>query len=86
MTTQFKELQLDTTLSLAVIATGLVVSWFGYAVDSTRQQAARIAAEDTVTVSQDDGRYKMTVTAQRPRDFVPVSDARLTARPTPATS
>lgn len=69
-TTPFQKMQLDTTLSLAVIATGLMVSWFG-SVESAGQQAARIAAEDRVIVSQEEGRYRMTVTAQRPKDFVP---------------
>ena len=69
--TQFKELQLDTRLSLAVIAAGLMISGFGYATDGAGQEAARLAAADRVTVSQDEGRYRMTVTAQRPRDFVP---------------
>jgi hypothetical protein len=71
-TTPFQKMQLDTTLSLAVIATGLMVSWFG-SVESAGQQAARIAAEDRVIVSQEEGRYRMTVTAQRPKDFVPAT-------------
>jgi hypothetical protein len=62
--TKSTDLHLDTTLSLAVLLTGLVVGFAPYAVDSARQ--------DAVTVTQD-GRYKMTVTAQRPRDFVPAS-------------
>ena len=70
MTTHFKQMQLDTTLSLAVIAAGLMISGFGYSTETAGQQAARIAAEDRVTISQEEGRYRMTVTAQRPRDFV----------------
>lgn len=74
MTTQFNQMRLDTTLSLAVIAAGLMISGFGFSSSETAgQQAARIAAEDRVTVSQEEGRYHMTVTAQRPRDFVPAS-------------
>jgi len=80
-TTPFQQMRLDTTLSLAVIATGLMVSWFGSA-ESVGAQAARIAAEDRVTVSQEDGRYKMTVTAQRPRDFVPANVQAAAAQPT----
>ena len=70
MTTPFKQMQLDTTLSLAVIAAGLMISGFGYSTETAGKQAARIAAEDRVTISQEEGRYRMTVTAQRPRDFV----------------
>ena len=81
-TTPLKDLHLDTTLSLAVIATGLMISWFG-SVESAGQQAARIAAEDRVTVSQEDGRYKMTVTAQRPRDFIPAHATVQAAAPAP---
>ena len=83
MMTHFKELHLDTTLSLAVIATGLMVSWFG-SVESAGQQAARVAAEDRVTISQDDGHYRMTVTAQRPHDFVPATHQATAQLPTPA--
>jgi len=68
---RFKELELDTTLSVAVIVTGLVVGWFTYSIDTAAQYNPRIAAEDGVTITQEDGRFKMTVTAQRPRDFVP---------------
>lgn len=75
MTTQFKQLQLDTTLSLAVLVTGLMVSGFGFSGDSPSQASARIAAEDRVTVSRENGRYHMTVTAPRPRDFVPAHAA-----------
>lgn len=71
--TPFQQMRLDTTLSLAVIATGLMVSWAGTAVESPGAQAARIAVEDRVTVSQQDGRFHMTVTAQRPSDFVRAS-------------
>ena len=56
MTTHFKQMQLDTTLSLAVIAAGLMISGFGYSTESVGQAAARIAAEDRVTISQEDGR------------------------------
>lgn len=83
--TKFRELQLDTTFSLAVIISGLVVGWFTYAIDPAAQSGERFAAEDSVTVTQD-GRYKMTVTAQRPRDFIPASaqaDSKLSARPAP---
>jgi hypothetical protein len=87
--TNFKELQLDTTLSLAVIVTGLVIGWFGYSIDAAARYGERVSAEDSVTVSQDSGRYKMTVTAQRPRDFIPASQqseaaSKLSARSAPA--
>lgn len=83
MTTQFKQMQLDTTLSLAVIAAGLMISGFGFTTtESAGQQAARIAAEDRVTISQEEGRYRMTVTAQRPRDFVRASTQAAAPAPT----
>jgi ribosomal 50S subunit-recycling heat shock protein len=79
--TNFRESHLDTTLSVGMIAAGLAIAWFGN-VDSVSQAAARIAAEDRVTVSQEDSRFKVTVTAQRPHDFVPARDTqRLTERP-----
>jgi hypothetical protein len=72
--TNFREFNLDSTLSVAMlVAAGLSVAWFAVAKDSASQQAERIAAEDRVTVSQDDSRFRVTVTAQRPRDFVPAS-------------
>jgi hypothetical protein len=69
--TKFSELNLDSAFAAAVIATGLAFAWFGS--DSSLKQAERIAAEDRVTVSQDDARFHVTVTAQRPRDFVPAA-------------
>ena len=51
----------------------LYIAWFALGKDSASQQAQRITAEDRVTVSQDDARFRVTVTAQRPRDFVPAS-------------
>jgi len=82
--TNFREFNLDSTLSVAMlVAAGMAVAWFALAKDSAAQQAQRIAAEDRVTVSQDEGRFHVTVTAQRPRDFVPASvqaDARPAAR------
>ena len=67
--TKTTDLHLDTTLSLAVILTGLVVGFAPYAKVADARNGERFAAQDAVTVTQD-GHYKMTVTAQRPRDFV----------------
>ena len=83
MTTRYDELNLDTMLSVAVIATGLMVSGFGYAVGT---EQARAAGADRVTVSEADGHYRMTITAQRPRDFVPVRTTAQLDCPTPATT
>ena len=69
-TTPFQKMQLDTMLSVALLVAGVMVSGFS-SVETAGQQAARIAAEDRVIVSQEEGRYRMTVTAQRPKDFVP---------------
>lgn len=72
--TNFREFNLDSTLSVAMlVAAGLAIAWFAVAKDSAAQQAERIAAEDRVTVSQDDARFRVTVTAQRPHDFVPAA-------------
>jgi len=72
--TNFREFNLDSTLSVAMlVAAGLAIAWFAGATDSAAQRAERIAAEDRVTVSQDDARFRVTVTAQRPRDFVPAA-------------
>ena len=72
--TSFREFNLDSTLSIAMlVAAGLAIAWFALAKDSASQQAQRITAEDRVTVSQDDSRFRVTVTAQRPRDFVPAA-------------
>lgn len=83
--TPFQKLQLDTTLSLAVIVAGLLVSWFA-SVESPGHAAARIAREDQATVSETVTGYRMTVTAQRPHDFVrapaPASAAPQEADPT----
>jgi hypothetical protein len=80
--TNFREFNLDSTLSVAMlVAAGLAIAWFALAKDSASQQAQRITAEDRVTVSQDDARFRVTVTAQRPRDFVPAS-VQADARPT----
>jgi hypothetical protein len=85
--TKSTDLHLDTTLSLAVLLTGLVVGFAPFAADQATGTGERFAAQDAVTVTQD-GRYKMTVTAQRPRDFVPathqVSASEAAVRPAPA--
>ena len=74
--TNFREFNLDSTLSVAMmVAAGLAIAWFAGAQPTASQTAQHIAAEDRVTVSQDEGRYRMTITAQRPHDFVPAVQA-----------
>jgi hypothetical protein len=54
--------------ALAVAITGLAIGWFAQSVDSGFEQARQVSAEDRFTLTQD-GRMKVTVTAQRPKDL-----------------
>ena len=54
--------------TLAVAITGLAIGWFAQSPDSTFERASRVNAEDAFTLTED-GRMKVTITAQRPKEM-----------------
>lgn len=54
--------------ALAVAITGLAIGWFAQPTESALASANRVNIEDSLTLTED-GRMKLTVTAQRPKEM-----------------
>ena len=54
--------------ALALAITGLAIGWFAQSPESSFERAHRVNIEDTLTLTED-GRMKLTVTAQRPKEM-----------------
>jgi hypothetical protein len=54
--------------ALAVAITGLAIGWFAQSADSSYERANRVEMEDHFTLTED-GRMKLTITAQRPKEM-----------------
>jgi hypothetical protein len=57
-----------TSAALAVAITGLAIGWFAQPLDLGFDRARGVAMEDQFTLTSD-GRMKVTVTAQRPKEL-----------------
>ena len=60
----FKHLNLDTTMSVAVIVAGLAAGSIGYSIDPATRDGARGTGVESVSASPDRV-YRITVTAPR---------------------
>lgn len=57
-----------TSAALAMAITGLAIGWFAQPADASFERANRAGTEDSFTLTED-GRMKLTVTAQRPKEL-----------------